>query len=86
MLEYSPVAALNRTYALAKCGRKAEAIKEAEKLQLTNNRFYHFLLAELYINENIPIAIMHLEKARSLAKTNSEIQLIENKLEMMNKA
>ena len=34
-LEYSPVAALNRTYALSKANGKAQAIIEAEKLQLT---------------------------------------------------
>ncbi|MBA4053737.1 MAG: RNA polymerase subunit sigma [Marivirga sp.] len=47
-LEYSPVAALNRTYALAKVKGKTQAIKEAESLQLRGNLFYHALLSFLY--------------------------------------
>lgn len=47
-LEYSPVAALNRTYALAKVKGKEQAIREAERLKLTDNLFYHSLLKFLY--------------------------------------
>ncbi|HET6995460.1 MAG TPA: sigma-70 family RNA polymerase sigma factor, partial [Chitinophagaceae bacterium] len=47
-VEYSPVAALNRTYALSKANGKGEAIIEAEKLRLTDNHFYFTLLGELY--------------------------------------
>src|ERR1019366_5923239 len=47
-IEYSPIAALNRTYALSKANGKQEAIVEAEKLKLTNNHFYFTLLGELY--------------------------------------
>ena len=47
-LEYSPVAALNRTYALAKVKGKTQAITEAEGLKLTDNLFYHSLLSFLY--------------------------------------
>ncbi len=32
-IEYSPIAALNRTYALSKANGKPEAIKEAEKAE-----------------------------------------------------
>jgi predicted RNA polymerase sigma factor len=39
VVEYSPVAALNRTYALAKVKGNEAAIIEAEKLNLTNNPF-----------------------------------------------
>jgi predicted RNA polymerase sigma factor len=48
LIEYSPIAALNRTYALAKVNGKKEAIIEAEKIKLTNNHLYHSLLGELY--------------------------------------
>ncbi|MEJ7680087.1 MAG: hypothetical protein WKG06_19945 [Segetibacter sp.] len=53
-IEYSPIAALNRTYALSKANGKQEAITEAEKLNLTDNHFYFTLLGELYndINNN----------------------------------
>lgn len=69
MLEYSPVAALNRTFALAKTNGKAEAIREAEKLKLTDNPFYYSLLGSLYSDVDNGRAIQHFEKA--LAITNS---------------
>ncbi len=47
-MEYSPIAALNRTYALSKANGKEEAIIEAEKLKLPDNHFYFALLGELY--------------------------------------
>ena len=47
-LEYSPIAALNRTYALSKANGKQQAIDEAEKLKLPFNQFYFALLGELY--------------------------------------
>jgi len=48
VIEYSPIAALNRTYALSKVKGKAAAITEAEKLDLVSNHFYFVLLGELY--------------------------------------
>ena len=50
--EYSPIAALNRTFALSKVHGKQIAIKEAEKLNLSNNPFYFSLLGELYAETN----------------------------------
>src|SRR6185369_7940088 len=47
-LEYSPIAALNRTFAFAKVHGKETAIPEAEKLALGNNHFYYTLLGYLY--------------------------------------
>src|SRR6188474_1054903 len=47
-IEYSPIAALNRTFALSKANSKQEAIVEAEKLNLSANHFYFTLLGELY--------------------------------------
>ena len=43
-IQYSPIAALNRTYALSKVNGKEEAIIEAEKLNLVENPFYFGLL------------------------------------------
>jgi len=40
-LKYSPMAALNRTYALAKAESNENAIIEAEKLNLTGNHLYY---------------------------------------------
>ena len=69
---YSPVAALNRTFALAKANGKQEAIKEAEKLQLTDNHFYHCLLGYLYTGLDTAKATSHLQQALALAKTDTE--------------
>lgn len=69
ILEYSPIAALNRTFALAKTNGKKEAIIEAEKLNLTNNPFYYSLLGNLYTNIDNKKAIGNFEKALQI--TNS---------------
>lgn len=82
-IEYSPIAALNRTYALAKANGKEEAIKEAEKLQLTTNQYYFALLGELYKGINNDKAGTNFEKALSLAKTNSDKQVIRQQLEQL---
>jgi RNA polymerase sigma-70 factor (ECF subfamily) len=71
-LEYSPVAALNRTYALAKARGKEAAIAEAVKLPLTTNHLYHVLMGYLYRETQPDKAQCHLEKALQLARTTSE--------------
>ncbi|MGF6847338.1 RNA polymerase sigma factor (sigma-70 family) [Chitinophaga sp. W3I9] len=77
---YSPVAALNRTYALSKANGKEAAIAEAEKLQLTDNHYYFVLLGELYTDIDNNRAVTHLQKALSLAKTEADKQTIQKKL------
>ena len=62
-IEYSPIAALNRTYALSKANGKQAAIIEAEKLQLTDNHFYFTILGELYTAIDNSKAQQNLEKA-----------------------
>jgi RNA polymerase sigma factor (sigma-70 family) len=79
-LEYSPIAALNRTFALSKANGKAEAIREAEKLQLTGSQYYYTLLGELYKETDKEKSKQHFEKARSLAKTQADIQTISKKI------
>jgi RNA polymerase sigma-70 factor (ECF subfamily) len=79
-IEYSPVAALNRTYALSKANGKKEAISEAEKLKLTENHFYFTLLGELYIDIDNKKAKENLQKALSLAKTQNDKQIIQKKI------
>jgi RNA polymerase sigma factor (sigma-70 family) len=76
IIEYSPVAALNRTYALAKANGKKEAITEAEKINLTGNHLYHSLLGWLYTNVDDEKAILHLQTALQLAKTPNDKKLI----------
>jgi RNA polymerase sigma-70 factor (ECF subfamily) len=80
-MEYSPVIALNRTYALSKANSKEEAIKEAEKLQLTNNHYYYTLLGELYKETDSIKAKKYFEKAYALAKTQADKQTIRRKIE-----
>lgn len=79
-LEYSPIAALNRSYALYMTGETATAIGEAEKLQLIHNRYYHCLLGELYSKTDKSTAALHFEKALQLAKTRTDKEIIRKKL------
>lgn len=81
MIEYSPVAALNRTFALSKVKGNAAAIAEAEKLKLANNPYYFSLLGELYAGIDEAKAKAHLERALSLAKTQADKSVIRKKLE-----
>lgn len=80
LIEYSPLAALNRTYAMSKARGKKEAIAEAEKLELRNNHFYYALLGELYHQVDNEIARQHFEQALALAKTPADRQMIQQKI------
>jgi predicted RNA polymerase sigma factor len=82
-IEYSPIAALNRTYALSKANGKEEAIIEAEKLKLTDNHFYYTLLGELYSGIDNEIAKQNFQKALSLAKTKTDKQAIQRKIDKL---
>ncbi|HWY38147.1 MAG TPA: sigma-70 family RNA polymerase sigma factor [Bacteroidia bacterium] len=79
-VEYSPVAALNRTFALSKANGKEEAIREAEKLNLSNDHFYFMLLGELYTGIDTDKARQNFNKALLLAKTGNDKKAIQNKL------
>lgn len=80
-IAYSPIAALNRTYALSKVKGKQEAIQEAEKINLKDNHFYHVLLGELYIGIENHKAKQYFQKALLLAKTQPEKLVIQKKIE-----
>jgi len=82
-IAYSPIAALNRTYALSRANGKAAAIIEAEKLQLTNHHFYYLLLGELYTGVDQPKALQHFQQALLLARTEAERQAIQKKIDGM---
>ena len=79
-IEYSPVIALNRTYALAKANGKQVAIIEAEKLNLINNRFYYSLLGNLYTDLDNTKALHHFQTALTLANSNAEKTTITEKI------
>ena len=74
--EYSPMAALNRTYALAKANGKEEALIEAYKLNLFDNHLYHSLLGNLYTNLDNVKALHYFNIALSLAKSNTDKNMI----------
>jgi RNA polymerase sigma factor (sigma-70 family) len=82
-IEYSPIAALNRTYALSKANGKQVAILEAEKLNLTTNHFYFTLLGELYTDIDNKKAKQNFQKAFSLAKTHTDKQTIQKKIDKL---
>ena len=79
-IEYSPVAALNRTFAIAKTNGKQEAITEAERLNLTDNHFYCTLLGELYTGIDNAKAKEYFQQALTLAKTQTDKQTIQKKI------
>jgi RNA polymerase sigma factor (sigma-70 family) len=82
-INYSPIAALNRTYALYKARGKQAAFIEAEKLKLEGNHFYFTLLGELYSGIDNHQAEMNFLKAISLAKTEADKKTILHKIESM---
>lgn len=83
ILEYSPIAALNRTYALAKARGKQAAIAEAEKLNLTDNQFYYSLLGTLYTDIDNSTALVHFKKALSLATSPVDQATITRNIERL---
>jgi len=80
-MEYSPVAALNRIYALSKVKGKAEAILEAEKLKMTDNQFYFILLGELYTGVDREKSLQNFREALVLTKTETGKQAIQKKMQ-----
>ena len=80
-IEYSPIAALNRTFALSKVNGKVKAITEAEKLHLTNNHYYFTLLGELYKNVDNNKAKENFQNAYAFAKTQTDKQTIKKKVD-----
>ena len=79
-IEYSPITALNRTYALAKARGNKAALKEALKVNLVEHHLYHVLLAELYKGIELQKQVEHLKIAFQLAKTENDKKIIDKKL------
>lgn len=82
-IEYSPIAALNRTYALSKANGRPEAIAVAEKLNLTDNHFYFALLGELYTGIDNTKAKQIFQMALALTRTIPEKQAIQKKIDSL---
>lgn len=81
-LSYSPITALNRTYALAKVYGKEKAIEEALKIKLSENHLYHSLLAELYSDLDVNKEIEHLQLALQFVTTENEKKFLQTKLDL----
>lgn len=82
-IEYSPIAALNRTYALAKANGREQAIIEAEKINLKDNHLYHSLLGNLYTNIDNTKALQHFQVAINLAKSATDKTTITKAIDML---
>jgi len=76
-IDYSPIAALNRTYALAMADGKPAAIEEAEKLPLQGSHLYHTLLGFLYTGIHDQKALDHYLIALKTSRTASDKKEIE---------
>ncbi|SFX65253.1 RNA polymerase sigma-70 factor, ECF subfamily [Cytophaga hutchinsonii ATCC 33406] len=83
LIEYSPITALNRTFAFAKVYGHNQAVSEAEKLKLTGNNYYHELLGYLYADTDIDKAISHYEQAIGLIKSKTEKQTLTKEIERL---
>ena len=79
-LSYSPIAALNRTYALYKANGVDEAIIQAEKLRLSNNHYFFILLGELYKGKDINYSIKSFQKALEMTNNITEKTMITKRI------
>ena len=86
-IDNSSIVSLNRMWAYAKVYGSSAAIREAEKLALTDNHFYFILLAELYKAVDLRKARENYEKAFHLCKTDKEKESIQKRIdEIKNRA
>ncbi|MGB6154150.1 MAG: sigma-70 family RNA polymerase sigma factor [Pricia sp.] len=83
-IEYSPITALNRTYALSMAKGKEIALTEALKIDLNHYHLYHSLLAELYLDIDRKKQIEHLKFALSLADNEKDKNVLMDKLNKAN--
>lgn len=83
LIEYSPMTALNRTFAFAKVYGHTRGIKEAEKLGLHNNSHYHSLLGYLYASTDAGKAAAHYREAIHLTKSAAEKKTLMREIERL---
>jgi RNA polymerase sigma factor (sigma-70 family) len=80
---YSPMAALNRTYALARAGHLDTAIAAAEQLNLGSHHLYHALLGQLHAERMPTAGIPHFERALALAKNAQDRYILQGKIDAL---
>lgn len=85
LIEYSPMTALNRTFAFAKVHGNEEGIREAERLNLTDINYYHSLLGYLYASTDIDKAVAHYRRAIELTKSPSERRTLLSEVQRLEK-
>ncbi|WP_313264431.1 DUF6596 domain-containing protein [Sphingobacterium sp.] len=86
VVNYSPAAALNRIFALYKVKGAKAALAEVKTLQLADNHFYFVLLGELYKELDNNKAIANFNRAKTLAKTTLEKEIIQQKIDAIKSA
>lgn len=79
----SPVAALNRLYALAKVEGAAAAIASATDPYLPRNRFYFALMGELFSASDQDQAVEYFRKAWARSNSEAERELLQAKINAM---
>jgi RNA polymerase sigma factor (sigma-70 family) len=82
-IEYSPIAAMNRTYALSKARGKHVAVAEAEKLQLSDSYLYYVLLGDLYSDIDNAKAANYFNQSLTLITNELERKVVMKKLEAL---
>ena len=83
VIEYSPITALNRTFAYAKVYGKEQGIVEALKLNLDGNPYFHQLLGYLYADSQVDEAIKHYQSALVLSKSEGERKTIMREIQRL---
>lgn len=83
LIEYSPLTALNRTFAFAKVHGNKKAVKEAEHLQLDDMDQYHSLLGYLYAQTDVDKAVAHYGTAIRLTRSRSEKKTLAREVERL---
>jgi RNA polymerase sigma-70 factor (ECF subfamily) len=85
ILEYSPVAALNRAFTVAKVYGHEAAIIETEKLNMATYHYYYSLLGFLYSTIDKNKAINHYEQSISLTNSDIEKKLLNKTIRQLKK-
>lgn len=80
LVEYSPVTALNRIFALARVYGAERAIQEAEKLSLEERSDYHALLGYLHAGRDRHRAAAHYEEAIRRTTSKAERQALRRRI------
>ncbi len=83
LIEYSPVTALNRAFAIARVYGHEKAIWETEKLKLIDSDHYHKLLGYLYETADVGKAIEHYGQAAQLTGAKTVKQALNKKIQQL---